>query len=369
MNLNDKDNMKKILLFVFISSCHIIVAQKQYDNVLNYYHQQKNFNGVAIFATNGKIDYINAIGIADRKQNKKMNKEARFKIASMTKAFTAVLIMQLYEEGKLKLDIPFKKYYANYEGLAKDKVTVDHLLTYSSGIPDGTESLGMQPYKSKLNLQEFIDQYCSNSNLKFEPGTKSEYSNIDYMILHKIIENITQKTYSQLLQEKILTPLGMKHTQLLNSSDLIPNLVTNYTIDDSLKSIGIDESYLIANFFGAGAMYSTAEDMLKFDQGIFNYKLLNKENTEKLLAPHEELNGVAYGVWYAGGWGTFDKPFIYRTGGILGACSNWIYTIEDKKSIILLNNTNGTNLYEMSEQLYLMNKGQKASIEEINKQN
>jgi hypothetical protein len=104
-------------------------------------------------------------------------------------------------------------------------------------------------------------------------------------------------------------------------------------------------------------MYSTVEDLLKFDEGIFNNRLLNKSNTALLLAPNKNLNDVAFGVWYASGYGTFSKPFIYRTGGILGACSNWIHTIDNKKSIIVFNNTNGTNLYEMSEQLYLVNQG------------
>jgi hypothetical protein len=81
-----------------------------------------------------------------------------------------------------------------------------------------------------------------------------------------------------------------------------------------------------------------------------------------MLKPNKDLNGVAYGVWYADGYGTFSKPFIYRTGGILGSTSNWIHTLDDKKTIIVFNNTNGTNLYELSEQLYLVSKGQKAGI-------
>jgi hypothetical protein len=81
-----------------------------------------------------------------------------------------------------------------------------------------------------------------------------------------------------------------------------------------------------------------------------------------MITPSTTLDNVAFGVWYAGGYGTFSKPFIYRTGGILGACSNWIHTIDDGKTIIVLNNTNGSNLYEMSEQLYLISTGQKTTI-------
>jgi hypothetical protein len=86
-----------------------------------------------------------------------------------------------------------------------------------------------------------------------------------------------------------------------------------------------------------------------------------------MIEPKKELDNVAFGVCFSNGYGAFSKPFIYRTGSILGSFSNWIHTIEDKKSIIVFNNTNGTNLYEMSENLYLASKGQKTNIPEIKK--
>jgi CubicO group peptidase (beta-lactamase class C family) len=167
------------------------------------------------------------------------------------------------------------------------------------------------------------------------------------------------------LQENILKPLKMESTDLLNSKDIIEGLTNSYTINDTTNILTSDEPYFIENFFGAGAMYSTVEDLLKFDNAIFNYKLLNVVNTKLMLSPNEKLNGVAFGVWYAGGYGTFNKPFIYRTGGILGSCSNWIHSLEDKVSIIVFNNTNGTNLYELSEQLYLASKGQMPTIPQL----
>lgn len=151
------------------------------------------------------------------------------------------------------------------------------------------------------------------------------------------------------------------------NKSIIAGLTNSYTINDSTKTVTSDEPYYIENFFGAGAMYSTVEDLLKFETGIFDNVILNKQTTELMIAPNKKLNNVAFGVWYASGYGTFSKPFIYRTGGILGSCSNWIHTIDDKKSIIVFNNTNGTNLYEMSEQLYLISIGQKTKIPKVEK--
>ncbi len=360
--------MKKLLFSaIIILLTQIIYGQtKQFDEVLDYYGTNKNFNGAVLVATNGQIDYLNASGISNRQLGTTLNSKAKFKIASMTKTFTAVLTLQLYQEGKINLKAKFGTYFPNYKGTAKDKVSIENLLTYSSGIADEGGKLDMKSYQLPIKMEEYIDKYCSG-NLESVPGTKSSYSNTEYIILTKIIENITHKPFESVLQEKILKPLKMENTNMLNSKDIIPGLTNAYTIDDSTKKVYADEPYFVENFYGSGAMYSTVEDLLKFDVGIFNFKLLSKTNTELLIAPNKNLNNVAFGVWYAGGYGVFNKPFIYRTGGILGACSNWIHTMDDRKSIIIFNNTNGTNLYEMSEQLYLVSTGQKAKIPETKK--
>ena len=359
--------MKKSILGLLILSTITALGQtNQFQNVLNYYNSEKNFNGVALVATNGKIDFINGVGIANRQSRTTINSKSKFRIASMTKTFTAVLILQLYEQKKLDLKTNFGMYFPSYKGEAKDKVTIEQLLTYSSQIPDESAKFEMLPYQQLVTLDEFINKYCSG-NLIGIPGTKSDYSNTEYIILQKIIENITGKSYETVLEENILNPLQMENTNTLRNEDIISGLVSSYTVADKTKEISNDVPYFIQNFFGSGAMYSTVEDLLKFDFAIFNFKILNKTNSNLLIAPHKELGNVAFGVWYANGYGVFNKPFIYRTGGIEGSCSNWIHTIDDKKSIIVFNNTNGTNLYEMSENLYKVSKGEQPNIPQVNK--
>jgi CubicO group peptidase (beta-lactamase class C family) len=311
---------------------------------------------------------LSGIGLSNRQAGTNMNSKTKFKIASITKTFTAVLILQLYQQGKIDLNATFGKYYPTYKGEAKDKVTIQQLLTYSSGIPNTVNDLGMSPYQSPLTIDEFIDKYCSE-NLALTPGEKSNYSNTEYTILHKIIENVSKKSFSNLLQENILNPLKMENTGLLNSKDIISGLTSSYTIQDSTNQITADEPYFIENYFASAAMYSTVEDLLIFNNAIFNNSLLNESTTNLMLKPNEKLDNAALGgLWYSEGYGTFSKPFIYRTGGLLGSCSNWIHSIDDKKTIIVFNNTDGTNLYEFSEQLYLVSNGQKATIPQIKKQ-
>jgi len=354
--------MKYTLILLIFFKLNITFGQiNHFTEVVEYYHTEKNFNGVILVATDGKIDYINGVGVANRQTGSKINSKTKFKIASITKAFTAVLILQLYQQGKIDLQTPFGKYFPTYKGNAKNSVTIENLLTYSSGIPDEIGKLEMETFKSPLTLDDYIDKYCSK-DIVGTPGEKSNYSNTEYIILTKIIEILTQKSYETVLKENILKPLKMNNSGLINSKFEVSEMTKSYSIDDSTKTANLDEEYFAQNYFGAGAMYSTAKDLLKFNTEIFKGKLLNKDIAKLMIKPNSKLNNTAFGVWYADGYGTFSKPFIYRTGGILGSCSNWIYTLDDKKSIIVFNNTNGTNLYEMSEQLYLVAKGQKPTI-------
>ena len=104
-------------------------------------------------------------------------------------------------------------------------------------------------------------------------------------------------------------------------------------------------------------MYSTIEDLLKFDQALFNNEILNEETTAKMLTIYPEYGYTAYGIWGSTGWGNFNETFYYRTGSIQGANANWIHTVDNGKTIIALSNTNATNLYELSEKLYLESLG------------
>jgi CubicO group peptidase (beta-lactamase class C family) len=276
----------------------------------------------------------------------------------MTKVFTAVLVMKLVEAGKISLEQTFEKYLPAYKGEGGDKVTIHQLLTYSSGIRNQLEPLAMQPYSVKLSLDAFIDRYCSGK-LVHAPGEKSTYGNTEYIILQKLIEQVSGKRYENYLREVVLLPLGLKNTGMAKTDGRTNEQVATYTYSDSLKVFTADLPYCIENYFGAGALYSTLEDLLHFSNALFGRKLLKPETTERMLTIHEKLGYTAYGLWGAGGWGIINEPFYYRTGGILGARANWIYTTGTGKTIIVLSNTDATNLYELSEQLYLLSPGPK----------
>ncbi|PBQ33107.1 serine hydrolase [Sphingobacteriaceae bacterium] len=346
--------MKKtliLLLFALKFVCYYGQTNK-FQDLVNQYNKEMNFNGVVLVATDGKVDYLASSGIADRQFENKLVPQSKFKIASMTKVFTAVLIMKLYEDGKIQLNGTIGNYFPKYKGEAKDKVTIHQLLTYSSGIENQAEPLGMESYQIKKTLDEYIDKYCSGKLISI-PGEKSSYSNTEYIILQKIIENVTTKSYQEFLRETILNPLKMGNTGVLNSDEIIKSLSSSYTFETTKKIFSKDAPYFIENFFGAGNMYSTVEDILIFNTAIFSNKMLSENATKKMLEINENLGYTAYGFWGSTGWGNFNEKFYYRTGGISGSCSNWIHTLDTKKTILVMSNTDATNLYELSEKLYL----------------
>jgi CubicO group peptidase (beta-lactamase class C family) len=342
-----------ILSFLLVLGQSIFGQLNSFTNLLQQYHQNKGFSGAVLMASNGQIEYMNAIGEADKKAGQRLTVSSKFKIASMTKMFTAVLVMKLVEEGKISLEQSFGNYFPGYRGEGKDKVTVHQLLTYSSGIKNELEPLGMRPYQAKFSLDEFIDKYCSGK-LVMLPGEKSTYGNTEYIILQKIIENVSGKSFEKLLQDVVLKPLGLKNTGVVKTHLKTGELVKTYTYRDSIKAFAADAPYYTENYFAAGAIYSTLEDLLHFSNALFQQKILKPETVEQMLTINEKLGHTTYGFWGSRGWGNINEPFYYRTGGILGARANWMYTVGTKKTIIVLSNTDATNLYELSEQLYLL---------------
>lgn len=353
---------KGFLLLVSVFIITTCGAQSGYQKLIDYYKKEKNFNGTVLVATNGKIEFLSGTGLANRQLPVDINPQSKFKIASITKTFTVVLILKLYEEGRLDLNAPISKYFKDYKGAGKDSVTIHHLLTYSSGIPNCEGNTGIQVYQTESSVTDFIDKYCSGKPA-FKPGSAFSYTNNDYIILGRIIENITGKTFAQNVSDYILKPLNMANTGLLYNKTIVPGLASTYNIDDSTGVFYNDDPMYIENYYSAGAMYSTVEDLLKFDQGIFTAKLLSKSTVDLMLTPYPDLYQVAYGFWvYEQTFGSQKLKVANRQGSIWGANANWLHLIDGNKTIIVLSNTNATNLPELTDQLVLIATGQKPTV-------
>ncbi|MBX7044034.1 MAG: beta-lactamase family protein [Ignavibacteria bacterium] len=343
----------RFLLLLILFTAELCSGQSEYSALTAYYGSQKNFNGVVLVATNGRVDFLAGVGLANRQDSVPINSQTKFKIASVTKTFTAVLILKLFEQGKIDLNEKFGAYFPEYKGEAKQSATIHNLLTYSSGIPDCEGNRGIEVYQTRATVEDFIDKHCSGKP-EFEPGTQFRYENGSYIILGRIIEKITGKSFAQNLRDEILEPLDMKNTDLLYSRNIISGLADTYNYDDSSKVFYNDDPMYIENYYSAGAMYSTAEDLLKFDVGIFGFRLLKEKTVELMLTPYPELYGVAYGFWVTENtFGGNVCKTANRQGSIWGANANWLHIMNNNKTFIVLSNTNATDLPEFTEQLVL----------------
>ena len=309
------------------------------QEVLTLAHKYRQFNGSALVAENGKIIYKGAFGMANMEWSIPNTPDTKFRLGSITKQFTSTLVMQLVEQGKIKLDGKLSDYLPDYRKDTGQKITVHHLLTHTSGIPSYTglpnffADVSRNPYK----VDEFVKKYASG-DLQFEPGSKFAYNNSGYFLLGAIIEKVTGKPYEQVLQENIFDPVGMKNSGYDHYSTILSKRAAGY---EKTSSGYTNAPYLDMSIpYAAGSLYSTVEDLYLWDQALYTDKLISAKSKELMYTPFLEK--------YAYGWGVADASFkqndqpipqIAHNGGINGFSTVIVRFPREKNLIVLLDNT------------------------------
>jgi CubicO group peptidase (beta-lactamase class C family) len=200
-----------------------------------------------------KVIYSKGFGMANAEKDLPNKSSTKFRIGSVTKQFTAMLIVQLAADKKLDLHAPISKYLPAYPKKNGDLITIHHLLTHTSGIPNFTDFPGFQEAQGKSYQPEELVRLFSDSALEFKPGSTFSYSNSGYILLGYLIEKITGKPYEQVLQENILTPLKMYNTGYDHNKELKDMAVGYDSRSGFQKARYVDMSVP----FSAGALYST----------------------------------------------------------------------------------------------------------------
>lgn len=357
--------MKRKLSGLLVMIIHFAYPQIQkVEQVIDSCVKKDNFNGAVLVAQNGKTELLTYTGLSNRHYNISFSDETRFHIFSLTKTFTAALIMQLYEKGKINLDAPISTYYPEYRGEAAKKATIRNLLTYSSGRDNkdiSSPELIHQAYDNTIwNLDDFITTFLSEK-LVDKPGTKFSYNNGDFILLGKIIEKIYNKPFEEVLKEQILIPLHMQNTGFLHHNDIIRNIDEGYSADPSDPfALHMPTNSYIDNFYSAGAMYSTPKDLLIFDQAIFNSVLFKKKTLETMITADPKLEDTALGFWvYPKKFGAVNTLFAERQGEGYGHSVNWVHLVDKNLTVIILSNTKDIKyLNKMREKLISAYYGQ-----------
>lgn len=329
-----------------------VVHEKEYLELkeeLNRLATENDFNGTVLVQKQGNILFHKSFGLANRHKTKANTNTSQYAVASITKLFTSVLILQLVAENKIDLHKSIHHYLQDYNLEDGKKVTIHHLLNHTSGIQNCEEKRKNKRsipdvYTTTVPIDEIIQEYCSGP-LVDEVGSTFDYNNGEYILLGKIIEVITNKPFSKVLEERILTPLKMNHTGVIGSNRDLEFLSKPYKWNKDSKTYINNPEIRYQNYHASGAMYSTSEDLLKFSTALYGGKLIQEQKLRELLRSYPETKDYGYGLWVR--YQRYNKTVAkvaQRFGRIHGINTLLSHFIEEDITVIVLANSNKVNV-------------------------
>ncbi len=266
------------------------------DSLMNRQYPADLPGAVILVARDGKPVFRKAYGMADIELQVSNKPEYVFPLASMSKQFTAVSILQLVQEGKLSLKDNIRKYLPDYNAHSRI-ISVENLLTHTSGIPgfdDNTDFSLSKEYQRDELLGLFM-----NDSLLFEPGTNFAYTNSGYYLLALIIEKASGSSYNDYLDEHIFKKIGMSHTSTGTNDFPVPGLVRGYSIGAGSK-VANGEYFRWSTTMGAGSILTCLDDLLKWDEALYDNSLVKQETLQKAFIPFKTSTGKLCNYGY--GW-------------------------------------------------------------------
>jgi CubicO group peptidase (beta-lactamase class C family) len=319
------------------------------------------FSGVILMADSGTVIYHKAFGYCDYGTKAPIDTASIFELASVSKQFTAMIIMMLKEEGKLDYDDPIDKYIP---GLPYPGITIRHLLNHTSGLPDYQAIMDTHWDKTKVANNEDIIEYLKRYHPEklFEPETKYAYSNTGYVLLGSIAEVASAKDFIRMSQERIFTPLQMSSTNIrgLEEKKKTKNFAQGHIFVEEKKKFVRADSFPSSNYTiwlgnrkGPGRISSTAADLLKWDQALYTESLVKRETLEEAFSPAKLKNDSL--SFYGFGW--VIKPdvkggkIVLHSGDNPGYKTEIIRHLAEKKTLIVLCNNDFKSFSELVEKL------------------
>lgn len=338
-----RDLCRTFLLVSFALTGPLLAQDEaaEIDLLLKTYYEYGQFHGSALVADAGEVIYENGFGMANYEWEIPITPDTRFRLGSITKQFTATLILQLREEGRIDLDGKLSDYLPYYRKDTGDKVTIHQLLNHTSGIPSYTslpgftDRISRDPYEPR----EFVEKYCSGE-LQFEPGSTFSYNNSGYFLLGAIIEELTGKPYEQVLREKIFEPVGMSDTGYDHHESILHKRATGYarTQDGYVNADYLDMSIPYA----AGSLYSTVEDLYKWDRALDSDEILSAESKDLMFTPGLDDYGYGFGIAEATVGDTEKTVRTIQHGGGINGFNTLITRLPETDGlIVLLGNVEG----------------------------
>ncbi|QDE81592.1 serine hydrolase domain-containing protein [Myxococcus xanthus] len=348
-----------LVLMLGVSPAMAASNKESIDKLATKYHEFRQFNGTVLVVGEKGIILKKAYGLANFEWQISATPDTKFRIASITKQFTSMVIMQLVAEGKVGLDDSLSKLLPDYRQDTGSRVTLTHLLNHTSGIPSFTNhpDFVAKASRNPFPAAELIKQLASG-DLEFEPGTKYAYNNSGYYLLGAIIERVTGKPYAQVVQERIFDPVGMKNSGYDVSATVLPKRASGYvSTPDGLRNapyINMDAP------FAAGGLYSTVEDLYLWDRALHGDTLLPPALKQRMFTPG--LQGYAFG-WEVQSAklddGKTEVALQSHRGGVEGFSTIISRSPETKEAVIILSNVRGSNVQGLASGIWSLLRGVK----------
>ena len=339
-----------ILLAILVHLCNAQTRVEPFQQVVQPYVDAQMFMGSVLVSKEGKPVFNQGYGMADLEWNVPNSPTTRFNIASMTKQFTAAAILLLEDRGKLKTDDLVKKYLPDAPA-SWDKITIYHLLTHTSGISDDAAKY-VPGTPGKLDFND--------KPLNFQAGERWAYSNLGYIVLGYLLERISGQTYVEFVEQNIFKPLGMNDSGMFSFPTVIPRRASGYW--PGSKGIENADHFDARLNFSAGSLYSTTEDLLRWEDGLFGGRLLSPASLHKMITPFKSDYGCGLYIKRANG-----HLMIQHDGNNIGFNSEMAYYPEERIAVIVLANLNGSVTSEIARALAAVARGETPSTPSIHK--
>ncbi|WP_196140398.1 serine hydrolase [Aliikangiella sp. G2MR2-5] len=333
--MKNRFRMLSSLAGVFLVSSLNLSANTFNSEKLDKYLESLEKNNKAMLSVNLRVDgkeiYQNEIGFRDVRNNLSIEKNTKFRVGSISKIFTATIAMKMIEQGKLSLDNKLAEFYPQIANA--DKITIAHLLSHRSGIFNFTNESDYTSYMTNPKSEAELIKKFESYEPEFSPGEKFDYSNTNYVLLGFILEKVSKKEYSELLQQYVVKPLGLKNTYYGDKISSKNNEAYSYQFESDKWLESSETNMSIPH--GAGAVVSTPEDLTIFLSSLLENKLLTEKSVES-MKKIEQGYGKGLTVFPFG-----EKRAFGHGGGIDGFVSNAAYLPEDKLAISVT--ANGVN--------------------------
>ena len=344
------NNFFTTLTFLFITYFSFSQSyESKIDSIFSLQYSPNEPGITILVAKDGKTIYKKALGKSNLELNIPMEVNSVFQIGSITKQFTAVSILMLAEQGKLNIEDKIGKYIPEYIEVGRD-ITIHHLLNHTSGIKNKTP-LSEKNYTSRMDRspKELIT-YFKDEPLAFMPGEKFKYSNAGYILLGQIIETISKQSYGQFIQENIFDKIGMTSSYCGDMKQVIPNRSTGYIIkqNEFVKSDYMNLSLA----YSAGAILSTTEDLLKWQNALLQNTLLKESSIKQAMTPTLLNSGEKIPYGYGFRFSRLgNSPVIAHTGSTKGFTSIALFLAQENMYITVLTNCNCKNVNNVAKQV------------------